>query len=76
MMKGLGQLEQGKGLKVDWGISVGSGLISFNLIFITRRLTPIVEDAPMELARAVILPVPPGLGIAPLSDGALILHWE
>jgi hypothetical protein len=76
MMMGQGQLEQGKGLKVGLGIFVGSGLISFNLISITWRLTPIVEDAPIELALAVILPVPPGLGIAPLSDGALILDWE
>ena len=75
MMKDQGQLEQGTGLKVELGTSVNSGLISL-VLKVDGRLTPIVDEAPMELARAVILPVPPGLGIAPLSEGALILDWE
>ena len=75
MMKGQDQLAQGTGLKAELEISVNSDLISL-VIKVAETLTPIVDEAPMELARAVILPVPPGLGIAPLSDGALIFDCE
>jgi hypothetical protein len=58
-----------EGICVD---SRHSKLHSFGEEGAERRLTPMVDDAPpIELARAVTLPVP-GLGMAPLSEGALI----
>lgn len=56
-----------------WEFAEALPCISFSESTLRCQLTPMVDDAPpIELARAVTLPVP-GLGIAPLSDGALIL---